>query len=544
MSESKTGGRIFNIGIVGLGINGIMHTNGFARLPNCRVAAVCDLDSSLRQKTIGMLGDDSIVSTNDYRKLCAMEKLDAVSICTPTYFHTPIALCALEHGKDLLLEKPIAPTIKEVDELIVRAFDTDRIVQIGLVYRYCNLYRTVGRMVERGDFGNVTLAFCNELRDNFPTQWFFETKKSGGALLDKDCHHFDLFSWFIRSAPVKVYAMGGRHVVKGRQIKVNCGYAPDPDAMIKNPDIVDHALVLIEYANKARADLRLCMYEVEPLDGLEFGIIGNNGAHALAKRDSVLTAGGGPMGEMREIAVDYVNDNHGIGHIGADVQHVEFVRCMQDRTLPYANLLNARESMVIAMAAERSIKEKREVFVEEFADPRITALMKKYKKEFSRPTPAPLPPPKPAKEKKPSREQLILDSFNELLRLIMGKPPRGEALPFDEETFAAAFKKLNADSAYRKKTKNLNCIIAFEYPGRQRVTAAIKQGELEIIPERLHAKEGAAVAFTEKGWSELNAGDSPYKLFLMGRMRITGDVNMLAPYADAFAELGKKLAER
>ena len=126
----------------------------------------------------------------------------------------------------------------------------------------------------------------------------------------------------------------------------------------------------------------------------------------------------------------------------------------------------------------------------------------------------------------------------------MGKPPRGEALPFDEETFAAAFKKLNADSAYRKKTKNLNCVIAFEYPGRQRVTAAIKKGELEIIPERLHAKEDAAVAFTEKGWTELNAGDSPNKLFLMGRMRITGDVNTLAPYADAFAELGKKLAER
>lgn len=541
---STTDGKVFNVGIIGLGINGMMHMNGFARLPNSRVAAVCDLDASLRAKALEMLGDKSVVETDDYRKVCAMEEIDAISICTPTYFHTPIAICALEHGKDLLLEKPIAPTIKEVDDLIVRAFDTDRIVQIGLVYRYCNLYRTVAQMVERGDFGNVTMAFCNELRDNFPTQWFFETKKSGGALLDKDCHHFDLFSWFIRSAPVKVYAMGGQHVVKGKEIKVNCGYAPDPEFVIKKPDIVDHALVLIEYANKARADLRLCMYEVEPLDGLEVGIIGNNGAHAVAKRDVILTAGGGTLGEMKEVPVDYVNDNHGIGHIGADTQHVEFVRCMQDRTLPYANLLNARESMVIAMAAERSIKEKREVLIEEFADPRITALMKKYKKELSRPTPAPLPPPKPLKEKKPSREKLILNAFDDLIRLILGKQPRSGALPFDEETFAAAFKRLNLDATFRRKTKNLTCVVAFEHPGRQRITASIKGGELDIIPERLHAKEDVKVSFTEQGWLELNAGDSPYKLFLMGRMAVSGDVNRLAPYAEAFTVLGKKLAER
>ncbi|MFA6450093.1 MAG: Gfo/Idh/MocA family oxidoreductase [bacterium] len=537
------GGKIFNIGIVGLGNNGLMHMNGFARLPNSRVAAVCDLDAGMRENALSALKDDSVFSTNDYKKLCAMEELDAISICTPTYFHMPIALCALDNGKDLLLEKPIAPTIAEVDKLIERAFDTDRIVQIGLVYRYCNLYRTVGKMVERGDFGNVMMAYCNEFRDNFPTQWFFETAKSGGALLDKDCHHFDLFSWFIRSRPEKVYAMGGQHVVKGKSIKVNCGYAPDQDAMIKKPDIVDHAFVLIEYANKARANLGLCMYEVEPLTGLEVGIMGNNGAHLVAKRDAVLTAGGGPLGEIREIPVDYVNDNHGIGHIGADVQHVEFLRCLQDRKLPYANLLNARESMVIAMAAERSIKEKREVFIEEFSSPAIAKLMKKYSAELSRPTPAPLPPPAQKKEKKPTREKLIVDTFTDLVRLLMGKQPRGAALPFTEETFANMAKRMNADARYRKLTKSLNAVLAFDYPGCPRVTMDIKEGALEVIPERLHVKEDAAIIFTEKGWENIQAGDSPYKLFLTGQMRIAGDVNKLSPYADAFVGIGKFLAE-
>jgi len=372
----------------------------------------------------------------------------------------------------------------------------------------------------------------------------FETAKSGGALLDKDCHHFDLFSWFIRSKPEKVYAMGGQHVVKGKAIKVNCGYAPDQNAMIKKPDIIDHAFVVIGYENKAVANLGLCMYEVEPLDGLEVGFMGDNGAHLLAKRDAVLTAGGGPLGEIREIPVDYVSDNHGIGHIGADVQHVEFVQRMQDRRLPYANLLNARESMVIAMAAERSIKEKREVFIEEFESPAISKLLKKYHKDLMLPTPAPLPAPVPKKEKKPRREQLILDTFTDLVRLLMGKPARGEAFPFGEEPFVNAVKKLNADARYRKQTKTLSAVVAFDYPGSQRVTMGIKCGELEIIPERLHEKEDVIITFTENGWEKLQTGGSPYTLFLTGQMRIAGDVNKLSPYADAFMELGKMLADK
>lgn len=535
---------IFNIGIVGLGINGMMHLNGFARLPDSRVAAICDLDSGLREKALGVLKDDSVFSTADYKKLCDMEELDAVCVCTPTYFHVPIAIRAMDRGKDVFLEKPIAPTIAECDRVIEHAFGLGKVVEIGLVYRYCNLYRTVAQMVERGDFGDVMMAYCKEYRDNFPTQWFFETAKSGGALLDKDCHHFDLFSWFIRSKPVKVYAMGGQHVVKGKRIKVNCGYAPDPNLIIKNPDIVDHAFVLIEYANKARANLGLCMYEVEPVEGLEIGIMGSNGVHALAKRDAVLTVGGGPQGDIHEVPVDYISDNHGIGHIGADVQHIEFLECMRTRKLPFANLLNARESMVIAMAAERSIREKREVFIEEFDNPKVTALLRKYAKEFKKPSPAPLPPPAPKKEKKPSREQLILDTFNELVRLILGKPPRGEALPFSPELFDAALKRLNENPKYKKLSKGLTAVVSFQYPDKPKVTASIDNGRIEVVSPRIHAKEDVTVTFTAKGWESLQAGDSPYKLVLTGHMKIAGDVNKLAPYADAFVELGKMLSVR
>ncbi|HOO55737.1 MAG TPA: Gfo/Idh/MocA family oxidoreductase [bacterium] len=534
--------KIYNIGIIGLGDNGTMHTNGFARLNNCRVAAICDKRTSARQRMMDTLKDDSVVSTSDYRKVCKMEEIDAISICTPTYFHVPIAECALENGKDILLEKPIAPTIEEVDALIIKAMHTDRIVQVGLVYRYCNLYRTVAQMVEKGDFGDIMMAYCKEYRDNFPTQWFFETAKSGGAILDKNCHHFDLFSWFIRSRPHRVYAMGGQHVVKGERVPINCAYAPDQNLKIKNPDIVDHAFVLVEYENGARANLGLCMYEKEPIEGLEIGIMGNNGAWALAKRDVKLTAGGGPLGDLREVPVDYVNDNEGIGHIGAHIQHVEFLECMKSREKPFASLLRARESMVISMAAERSIKEKREVLISEFDNPEITKLFKKYDKIMSAPSPAPLPAPREKKERKPSREKQIVDTFIDLVRLIMGKRPRGEAAPFSEELFVEAVNKVNENKNFKKQTSDLKVVVGFEHPGKEKIFVAVNNGKAEVVKTSASGAE-ALVRFTEKGWENLQAGDSLYKLFLSGQIKIEGDMRKLSRYTDAFMEMGKLLAK-
>jgi len=531
---------MINVGIIGLGDNGVMHSRGFHRLEETRVAAICDTSSRARKRMLEVLGDDSIVSTNSWEKMCEMDELDAICVSVPTFMHPPIAHLALANGKDVFLEKPIAPSIRETDELIEHAMSTDRVVQVGLVYRYCNLYRTMGKMVEQGDFGDVMMAYCKEYRDNFPTQWFFETEKSGGAILDKNCHHFDLFSWFIGSRPEKIYAMGGQHVVKGKKVRINCSYAPDPDLVLRNPDIVDHAYVLVRYENGELGNLGLCMYQVEPKEGLEIGIIGTNGAHALAKKDITLTAGGGPLGEISEVPVDYHNDNHGIGHIGADRQHVEFVECIRNRTLPYANLLLARESMVISMAAEISIKENREVFAEEFDRPEITKLIEKHRKELYRDTPDPLPPPREKKEKQPSREKEIVNTFIDLVRLLMGKRPRGEAKPFDRETFARVLEKVNGNKKYRGMARGLDAVIAFKHPDAAPVYVSLKDGEAEMISGG-RSMEETVVFFTEDGWKNIQTGDSVQKLLFTRQIRVEGKIDHLKPYTDAMIELANTI---
>lgn len=244
----------------------------------------------------------------------------------------------------------------------------------------------MAHLIEKGTFGNVLMAYCKEYRDNFPSHWFFDETQSGGAILDKNCHHFDLFSWFIRSPPKKVYAMGGQHLYRTGH-KIQCAYSTLQGESLTDPTIVDHANILIEYENGAKGDLGLCMYEIEPVEGLEIGIMGDNGSWALAKKDTKLTIAGGSVGKTKEIIVDYYSDNERVGHIGSQTERREFLKCVRSRERPYANLSIAREACVISFAAEKSIKEGRVVSISEFANPEVDAIFQKlgYKKQIITP---------------------------------------------------------------------------------------------------------------------------------------------------------------
>lgn len=347
---------MIRLGLIGLGMIGTSHALGFDHLyPECEITALCDQKEERFRFLREHIQHSKPLFFHDDRALLESAPVDAVVIGTPTYLHAEIARAALQAGKDILLEKPIAHTLSETDELILQWGKSDRIVQVGLVYRYANLYRTLAREVEKGRFGDLLFVRCNEHRDNFPTAWFFYREKVGGALLDKDCHHFDLFTWFLRQRPKRVFASGGQHVVRGERYPVKCSYAPQPDLVVSSPDILDHAFVVVEYENGARANLSLCMYQQAPLQGLEVNLCGANGAWAVAVKDERLIVGGGPMGKVRELPVDYFGDNEGFGHIGCQVERREFLRCVRERKQPYANLQVGRWSMLPAFAAQDSI---------------------------------------------------------------------------------------------------------------------------------------------------------------------------------------------
>lgn len=355
------------LAVIGMGDMGSAHARGFDRIPGCEVVAVSEPDphkASLHP--VEWKSAPARVYT-DYRELLRQETPDACVVAVPDLLHREVAEAAFDAGCDVFLEKPVATTIEDADAIAAKARQCNRLLQIGLVYRYSNFYRRMAKLGHEAGHP-VSLMWCKELRQCFPQRpWFYSQEATGGSLVEKDCHHFDIFNWVIGSEATRVYATGGQHVWKSGS-RIACDYCPDPPRTIDPIDTIDHAVVAIDYANGAKASLILCMY-LQPFntmaEGLEIGAIATSGRQICAYQDKRLGVGGlGQPFTYEEI--DMVSDNEGIGHIGCQEQRREFLRCINERKEPFANGKVGRDSLIIALAAERSIREGRPVELAEY----------------------------------------------------------------------------------------------------------------------------------------------------------------------------------
>lgn len=366
---SRAGSPRHRVAIVGCGDMGSAHARGFARLPDCEVVATVDPDpEAMRRHGLTWPGPPPPHFLDVEEMLRAVEP-SACVVAVPDSQHRRVAEAVLAAGCDVLLEKPIATTMEDAEAIIAAARAAGRILQIGLVYRYARLYRRMAELA-RAHPAPALFMWCKELRQPFPQKpWFYSQEATGGTIVEKNCHHFDIFNWIVGAEPVRVVARGGQHVLKSGSTIV-CDYCPDPPRRIESIDTVDHATVIVEYANGARATLLLCMYlqphNVMP-EGLEIGAIFADGAQLCAYRDTRLGYGGAGKAWAEEV-IDSVQDSEGLGHIGCQRQRREFLECLETRRRPAADAEVGRRALAVALAAERSIREQRWVELAEFTE--------------------------------------------------------------------------------------------------------------------------------------------------------------------------------
>src|SRR5882724_1054907 len=101
------------VGVVGLGWAGETHLRAYSRLPNARVVALAALEDDRVAELSAELGIAH--GLRDWNELLELDDVDAVSVCTPNYLHGPVVIAALEHGKHVLCEKPLATSAAEAD---------------------------------------------------------------------------------------------------------------------------------------------------------------------------------------------------------------------------------------------------------------------------------------------------------------------------------------------------------------------------------------------------------------------------------------------
>jgi predicted dehydrogenase len=329
-----------------------------------KIEALCDLNINDVAVCSDLFPYD-IRIFDDYRKLLEMDEIDAVVISTPNHTHKQMAIDAFEAGKHVFCEKPLANTLKDCDEIISAAERTKKFLQVGLVYRYSPLYQKMHRFISEGEIGAVHLMWCKELLGSFYGQWRFKEELSGGAIVEKNCHHFDIFNWMIGSRPKKVCAFGGQNVIKRGETVETVIMETGEKNVVSDSDIIDNALIIIDYENGARAELTLCFFSPYGND-LEIGAVGDKGKlESWVKTHRIHLWKNSDSGRMQIFEPDSDVTQDGVFHTGAYLQHTDFADCILNDSPPFCDGKVGRESIVIALAAEKSIKEERIVYIDE-----------------------------------------------------------------------------------------------------------------------------------------------------------------------------------
>jgi predicted dehydrogenase len=194
------------IAILGGGFMGVSHAANYAALGDrVRVKTVYSRTAERAQRAAETLGAE--VST-DLEAAIRDPEIDAVDVCLPTSVHRSATELALEHGKHVFLEKPLALTVED-GEAILRAAETSgRIFMVGLVLRFWPEYVELHRRVASGELGRPFAVTTQRLSPPADwATWYADWTQSGGPPVDLMVHDFDQANWLL-GEPRSVYARG------------------------------------------------------------------------------------------------------------------------------------------------------------------------------------------------------------------------------------------------------------------------------------------------------------------------------------------------
>ncbi|WP_307859059.1 Gfo/Idh/MocA family protein [Herbiconiux sp. SYSU D00978] len=160
------------------------------------------------------LGTPVRFESDALREIVREHRIDRVIVTTPDFTHADLAVAALEAGADAIVEKPLTTTEEGIRRISEAAQASGRSVTVTFNYRYSPRNSALRRVLQSGEIGEVTSVHFEWVLDtahgaDYFRRWHRDKANSGGLLIHKSSHHFDLVNWWLRDAPTRVYASGG-----------------------------------------------------------------------------------------------------------------------------------------------------------------------------------------------------------------------------------------------------------------------------------------------------------------------------------------------
>jgi myo-inositol 2-dehydrogenase/D-chiro-inositol 1-dehydrogenase len=200
-------------GLVGYGAWGRQHAQSIAGLPGLTLAAIaCHGEDSARAAAAA---HPQARITRDWRDVVAAADVDTVDVVAPNHLHATIAIAALEGGKDVLLQKPMATTVEACDALLAAERASGRLVSVGHELRQSAQWGKVKSLLDEGAIGSpltVNFGLFRNFYRSGADGWRYDPARVGSWLLEEAVHYFDLALWYMEchGDPVSIRAVGNR----------------------------------------------------------------------------------------------------------------------------------------------------------------------------------------------------------------------------------------------------------------------------------------------------------------------------------------------
>mgnify|MGYP001391798784 FL=1 len=359
--------KIIKYGIIGAGTMAREHILNISLIENAEVVALSDPHEASLNQCKDIL-KTKVPCFKNHQDMIKENLVDVYLISSPNFTHIEILKDVIKTKKHILVEKPLCTNTKDCLEIKKLTKDYPSLFWTAMEYRYMPPVAKFIDEIHNKTIGELKTLTIREHRFPFLKKinnWNRFEKNTGGTLVEKCCHFFDLMRLIAKSKPISVYASGAQDVNH-----------LDEEYDGKKPDIIDNAYVIVNFENGARSLLELCMFAENSDMQEELVATGNKGkietsvpSDESGKISSNLRIGMRD-GETRleTIEVDKKILEAGHHHGSTYFEHLAFLNAIKNNSNPEVSLNDGLIAVAVGEAAEKSIKLKRLVKLEEIID--------------------------------------------------------------------------------------------------------------------------------------------------------------------------------
>jgi len=329
------------VAFIGVGNRGGYLLEHMLKVPGIQVVAICDIDPETLKKAVDMAtaAGHKPEPYAEFRKLLDRKDIDAVVIATPVDLHKEMAIAALEVGKHVYCEKPMALNPEQCRMVTNAAKSAKGIFQAGFQLRHDPNRAASMKLIHQGGIGKVLFLQGYRHTGDLPRQtlWYFDRARSGDNIVEQACHIIDLMVWAAGSHPLRAFGSGGINL-----------YHDQPPGRTT----MDNYSVVYEFPQDVRFVFSHIYFDPPHFSGVKERVYGSHAAIDIA------------TATVTELSKDALPRTIEVPAAGQDSTYLSlaaFIDNARGKKTPLNNAESARMSTLTAMMGRKSIYERRVV---------------------------------------------------------------------------------------------------------------------------------------------------------------------------------------